>query len=176
MISKPDGSRPDSREIEKRSSIHDPSKLEIGGPRTDLGQSRGNPRASALADLYRHAAALADAGDIAGARTLREAIGRLLGDERAIRADVIDLNEKRRPCPREPRLMAAHPRVELWVRSGCVTGNDARFDARIREVATSAGGAHPRDPPTRHQRHFLVSSKAEGAGAIRPGLLFSAAS
>jgi len=33
-----------------------------------------------------------------------------------------------------------------------------------------------RDPPTRHQRHFLVSSKAEEAGAIRPGLLFSAAS
>jgi hypothetical protein len=97
LISKPDGSWPDSREIEKRSSIQDPSNLEIGGPRTDLGQSRGNPRASALADLYRHAAALADAGDIAGARTLHEAIGRLLGDERAIRADVIDLNEKRRP-------------------------------------------------------------------------------
>ncbi len=97
LISKPDGNRPDSREIEKRSSIHDPSKPEIEGPRTDLGQSRGNPRASALADLYRHAAALADAGDIAGARTLHEAIGRLLGDERAIRADVIDLNEKRRP-------------------------------------------------------------------------------
>ncbi len=43
------------------------------------------------------AAALADAGDIAGARALHEAIGRLLGDERAICADVIDLNEKRRP-------------------------------------------------------------------------------
>jgi hypothetical protein len=62
-----------------------------------VGQSWGNPRASALADLYRHAAALADAGDIAGARTLHEAIGRLLGDERAIRADVIDPSEKRRP-------------------------------------------------------------------------------
>jgi hypothetical protein len=85
MISKPDGSRPDSREIEKRSSIHDPSKPEIESPRTDLGQSRGNPRASALADLYRHAAALANAGDIAGARTLHEAIGRLLGDERDLR-------------------------------------------------------------------------------------------
>jgi hypothetical protein len=97
IISKPDGSWPDSREIEKRSSIHDPGKPEIEGPRTDLGQSRGNPRASALADLYRRAAALADAGDIAGARTLHEAIGRLLGDERAICADVIDLNEKRRP-------------------------------------------------------------------------------
>jgi hypothetical protein len=45
----------------------------------------------------RHAAALVDAGDIAAARALHEAIGRLLGDERAIRADVIDLNEKRRP-------------------------------------------------------------------------------
>jgi hypothetical protein len=97
MISKPHGSWPDPREIEKTSSIHDPSKPEIEGARTDLGQWRGNPRASALADLYRHAAALADAGDIAGARTLHEAIGRLLGDERAIRADVIDLNEKRRP-------------------------------------------------------------------------------
>src|ERR1017187_2974408 len=41
----------DSREIEKRSSIHDPSTPEIEGPRTDLGQSRGDPRASALADL-----------------------------------------------------------------------------------------------------------------------------
>jgi hypothetical protein len=81
----------------ERSSIHDPSKPEIVGLRTDLGQSRGNPRASALADLYRRAAALVDAGDIAGARALHEAIGRLLGDERAIRADVIDLNEKRRP-------------------------------------------------------------------------------
>jgi hypothetical protein len=65
------------------------------GPTLD---SRVRPEyASALADLYRHAAALADAGDIAGARTLHEAIGRLLGDERAIRADVIDLNAKRRP-------------------------------------------------------------------------------
>ena len=97
MISKRDGNRPDPREIEKRSSIHDPSKPEIEGLRTDLGQSRGNPRASALAGLYRHAAALVDAGDIAGARALHEAIGRLLGDERAIRADVVDLNEKRRP-------------------------------------------------------------------------------
>ncbi len=88
MISKPDGNRSDSREIEKRSSVHDPGKPEIEGLRTDLGQSRGNPRASALADLYRHAAALVDAGDIAGARALHEAIGRLLGDERAIRADV----------------------------------------------------------------------------------------
>src|SRR5580658_4126617 len=81
------------------------SGREKGGTRTDLGQSGCNPRATALADLYHDAAALADAGDIAGARTLHEAIGRLLGDERAIRADVIDLNEKRRPRPREPRLV-----------------------------------------------------------------------
>jgi hypothetical protein len=87
---------PDSPEIEKISTIGDPSGPEKGGTRTGLGQSRGNPRASAVADLYRHAAALADAGDIAGARALHEAIGRLLGDERAICADVIDLNEKRR--------------------------------------------------------------------------------
>ena len=97
MISKLDRIRLDSRDIDKTSAIGDPSGPGKGGTRTDLGQSRGNPRASALADLYRHAAALADAGDIAGARTLHEAIGRLLGDERAIRADVIDLNEKRRP-------------------------------------------------------------------------------
>jgi hypothetical protein len=61
------------------------------------GYSTGNPRASAVVDLYRHAAALADARDTAGARALHEAIGRLLGDERAICADVIDLNERRRP-------------------------------------------------------------------------------
>src|SRR5271168_3083405 len=97
MISKLDGTRLDSRNIEKTSAIDDPSGPENGGPRTDLGQSRGNPRASALAVLYRHAAALADAGDIAGARALHEAIGRLLGDERAIGGTVVDLNEKRRP-------------------------------------------------------------------------------
>jgi hypothetical protein len=39
-----------------------------------------------------------------------------------------------------------------------------------------AGGAHPRDPPTRRQRHFLVSPRAEKAGAIRPDLLFGTAS
>ena len=52
------------------------------------------------------------------------------------------------------------------------------FHAQIKErgYPVGAGGAHPRDPPTRHQRHFLVSSKAEEAGASRHGLLFSAAS
>src|ERR1700733_13467151 len=38
----------------------------------------------------------------------------------------------------------------------------------LRLIMEGAGGAHPRDPPTRHQRHFLVSSKAEEAGAISP--------
>ena len=48
-------------------------------------------------DALARAIAQASVVDIAGAHTLHEAIGRLLGDERAIRADVIDLNEKRRP-------------------------------------------------------------------------------
>lgn len=49
-----------------------------------------NPRATALASLYHHAAALAMAGDVAGARALHEAIGRMLG-ELGGGAPVVDL-------------------------------------------------------------------------------------
>jgi hypothetical protein len=69
--------------------------------------------------------------------------------------------------------------AEAFQRLRTMPGEQAQVDCPRRandSLRLIIGGAHPRDPPTRHQRHFLVSSKAEGAGAIRPGLLFGAAS
>jgi hypothetical protein len=80
--------QPESLAIDKTRQFDDPDCPEKGGVRTDLGQSWGNPRASAVAVLCRHATALADAGDLAGAREFREAVGRLLGD-RTISAECI---------------------------------------------------------------------------------------
>jgi hypothetical protein len=56
------------------------------------------PRAGALAAMYEQAAALASAGDLAGARALHEAIGKLLGTGRAV-GDVVELGSHR---PRSP--------------------------------------------------------------------------
>jgi hypothetical protein len=59
--------QPESPSIEKTRQFDDPNCPEKGGVRTALGQSWGNPRASAVAELYRRAASLADVGDMAGA-------------------------------------------------------------------------------------------------------------
>ncbi len=53
-----------------------------------------NPRASALADLYRHAAELAAAGDLEGAKAVHESIGRLLG-KAGENAPIVDLAARR---------------------------------------------------------------------------------
>jgi hypothetical protein len=54
-----------------------------------------NPRAALLEDLFKHAAALAAAGDLATARAVHATIGQLLsgGDETG--AVVVDLAERR---------------------------------------------------------------------------------
>jgi hypothetical protein len=48
-----------------------------------------------VADLYHHAAALAAAGDLAGARALHTAIGAMLGTDDTASAPVVDLADRR---------------------------------------------------------------------------------
>lgn len=49
-----------------------------------------------IADLYRHAAALAAAGDLEAAKVAHETVGKLLeGLAPADSADVVDLNKRR---------------------------------------------------------------------------------
>jgi hypothetical protein len=55
-----------------------------------------NPRTVAIVVMYAHAAALATAGDLAGARALHEAIGRMLGADGTSGATVVDLNARQR--------------------------------------------------------------------------------
>jgi hypothetical protein len=66
----------------------------------DPAAQRTNPRAAAISDLFAHAARLAAAGDLAGARTMSEAATRLLADP-ATTSNVVDLATKRRDR-REP--------------------------------------------------------------------------
>ena len=80
-------------------SIVDPSEVEIAPAAGVVGRSvgnPGNPRAAALASLFSHAAALAAAGDLAGARALHATISKLLGDDDGgSRAAVVDLASRR---------------------------------------------------------------------------------
>jgi len=95
MISKPDEPSEYPRGVENPRANRDPSGPELAGLRPDVGQSRGNPRALAIADLYRHAEALARAGDLSAARTIHDAIGRLLGDAASGASHVVDLADAR---------------------------------------------------------------------------------
>ena len=54
-----------------------------------------SPRSVALADLYRHAAALAEAGDLVAARHMTATIVAMLGTSEGTPALVTDLNERR---------------------------------------------------------------------------------
>ena len=56
-------------------------------------EGTANPRGAAIAALYAHAATLAAAGDLAGARALHEAIGAMLGGGAG--GDVVDLAARR---------------------------------------------------------------------------------
>lgn len=79
--------------------------VRIPAPEPDLGAISGaieqrpplsvSPRAAAVADLTRHVAALSAAGDLAAARALHGAIGKLLEDG-GDATKVLDLSEERR--------------------------------------------------------------------------------
>jgi hypothetical protein len=69
----------------------EPLQRAIGGQ--SIPRVPPNPRAAAIAALYEHAAELAMSGDLAGARSLHEAIGLLLG---CVPGAVGDLTERNR--------------------------------------------------------------------------------
>jgi hypothetical protein len=124
------GSEPpqsESSAIEKTRHFDDPNCPEKGGTRTDLGQSWGNPRASAVAGICHYATALADA-DVAGAREVHAAIGRILGD-RTIAAAWIQGRRTFGVCRADE--LDVHTRPEL----------SERFAHAIPEIAAATSAA-----------------------------------
>jgi len=75
----------------------------LGGALGGVDEPRPSPRAQALADLYRNAAALAEAGDLAGARALNATIATMLGGVAATDGTKVrDLAEERVRRARRP--------------------------------------------------------------------------